>query len=177
MLGLLFITGGHMLYAAVAVDDADCFDAVSRAMGYVLARPWKWLSYAFMSLVYGAVTYLFVALVVYLATAAAHAAIRLGVLRDVEGANRFDLICAAPQPGQLLADVPWASLSWSMKASAALVLFWTAIAAALVIAYSINYYLSANTWIYLLLRRDTDGNELNDIAMETASDASSDTDQ
>jgi hypothetical protein len=177
MLGVLFATGGHMLYASVAVDDADCFDAVSRALGYVLARPWKWLVYSFMSIVYGAVTYLFVALVVYLATTAAHAAIRVGVLRQVDGANRFDLIFAAPQPGQFVPDVPWEQLSWSMKASAGLVLFWTAIAAGVVLAYSINYYLSAHTWIYLLLRHDTDGNELNDVAMESTPDAPSDANQ
>ena len=163
MIMLLSIGAGALFYPAIAVDDADMFDAVSRALGYVLARPWRWLFYTTMTVVYGAITCFFVGLVLFLTVAAAHYFLRAGVIRDVAGVNRFDLILAAPELGVLTPDLGGADLTISGKISAGLVWLWVTLFRALLPAYAISFFITANTWIYLLLRRAADGNELDDV--------------
>ncbi|NJL30993.1 MAG: hypothetical protein HC898_04845 [Phycisphaerales bacterium] len=52
-----------LFYPALAVEGTDAFDAVSRCYNYVLGRPWRWLFYNVLALLYGAVCYIFVATV------------------------------------------------------------------------------------------------------------------
>ena len=86
-----------------------------------------------------------------------------GVIRDVAGVNRFDLILAAPELGVLTPDLGGADLTISGKISAGLVWLWVTLFRALLPAYAISFFITANTWIYLLLRRAADGNELDDV--------------
>ena len=160
---LLTIAGWPMLYPAIAVDDSDIFDAVSRALGYVLGRPWRWLFYSAVALVYGAITYLFVGVVLFLTVAVAQYFVQAGVIAEVDGVNRFDLILPQPAPGRLTHDLASADLTWSGKTAAAIVWFWVTLARGLLLAYAISFFITVNTWIYLLLRRAQDGNELDDV--------------
>ena len=163
MLLLLSVAGGALFYPAIAVEDADVFDAVSRALGYVLARPWRWAFYTLVAVVYGAITYLFVGVVLFLAVAAAHCFLRAGVLVEVQGVNRLDLLLAAPEFGALVPDVGGSDLSISGKAAAGLAWLWVALTRGLLPAYGVSFFITASTWIYLLLRRAADGNELDDV--------------
>jgi len=163
MLLLLTAAGWPMLYPAIAVDDADVFDAVSRALGYVLGRPWRWLFYSVVAVVYGAITYLFVGVVLFLTVAAAQYFIDAGVIADVNGVDRFDLILPKPAPARLTHDLASADLNWSGKTAAAIVWFWVTLARGLLLAYAISFFITASTWVYLLLRRAQDGNELDDV--------------
>ena len=50
----------------MAIEGPDAFDAVSRSYSYVFNRPWRWLFYNVVAIVYGAITYLFLGTLVFL---------------------------------------------------------------------------------------------------------------
>lgn len=162
---LLSIAGAPLMYPAIAADGADVFDAVSRAWGYVAGRPWRWLFYNVVALVYGAITYLLVSTTAYLAVLAARRCVDLGVF-SATAEERFARILPVPQWGRLLYSIEWGTLGASGRIAAVLVWAWVALAAALVTAYAVSYAVTAATWVYLLLRQSADGNELDDIYTE-----------
>ena len=168
MVLLLTAAGGSLLYPAIAVDDSDTFDAVSRALGYVLSRPWRWLFYTVLATVYGAVTYIFVGLVLFWTVWATQYFVQSCVIADVLGANRFDLILPKPELATLAHDLQSEDLGWSGRTAAVIVWFWVAMARSLLLAYAVSFYVTASTRIYLLLRRAKDGNEMNDVYLGQA---------
>lgn len=162
--------GAPLLFPAIAVEGTDAFDAVSRIYNYVFGRPWRWLFYSLISLVYGAITYLFVGLVIFLALHATRYCVGAWVFRDaaVENLNRFAVIMPLPQLGELTYDIQWSKLNWAGKITLLLVSIWVRLAMGLLAAYAISYYFSSQTWIYLLLRRAADGTEYDDLFVEEA---------
>ncbi len=162
---LLLAAGGHMLFPALAVEGTDTFDAVSRSFGYVIARPWHCLFYTLLAIVYGAVGYLFFGALVFLTLLATHHFVSQGVVREAtEGVNAFNQLTQAPKFGQLIYPLNWdQQAGFTGKVSAALIWTWVFMLTALLAAYAISFYYSANTWIYLLLRRTCDGTEFDEI--------------
>ncbi|MBN2844234.1 MAG: hypothetical protein JXM68_14200, partial [Sedimentisphaerales bacterium] len=53
------VVGHGLMYPAVAVDDADAFDAMSRAFTYIIRKPWHLAAYAFIAAIYGIICYVF----------------------------------------------------------------------------------------------------------------------
>src|SRR5690606_16533584 len=103
------------------------FDAISRAFNYLLGRPWRFLFYWATMLVYGAVTYLFVGLMVYFSLWTTKAFVGWWVFSDTPaGVNRFDAIFPSPRLGELMHQVDWSALEGTGTGSvaAALVLVW-----------------------------------------------------
>lgn len=165
VIGLL--VGASLLFPALAVEGTDSFDAISRAFNYVIGRPWRYLFYTAIMLVYGAVTYLFVGLVVYLTLWATKMAAGLWVFREVDGGtNRFDAILPAPRLGELVHTVDWNSLDGSAAIAAGIVLVWVKLLIALLPAYAVSFFFCEQTWIYLLLRRSADGSEIDEVYLE-----------
>ena len=161
LIGLL--AGCNLLYPAIAVEGTDAFDAVSRTYNYVLGRPWRMVFYNVVALIYGAITYTFLSIVVYLTLLVTHNAVGVWIMRTEYGVNRFDAMMPKPVFGSLLQDVDWYVLSWSAKVAAVMVHVWTWLAVAVLAAFAISFYLSASTWVYLLLRRAADGTEFDDV--------------
>lgn len=164
----LEVAGGHLMYPAVAVEDTDAFDAVSRAFGYVLGRPWRCLFYSFVALAYGAVTFLVVGLVVFMSLWITQRAVGAWVFREVGQVNRFEAMLPPPALGDFAVEPRWAELGASGKAAAGLVWAWVHLTFGLLAAYAVSYYLCASTWVYLLLRRAADECEFDDVALEGA---------
>ncbi|MCC7191849.1 MAG: hypothetical protein IT444_03610 [Phycisphaeraceae bacterium] len=164
LIGLML--GANLLYPAVAVDGADGFDANSRAFNYVTGRPWQLLFYTLAALVYGAITYLFVAVVVFLTLLLAHQIVGWGAgvfMNSPEGIDRFDQLFREPNFGRLAYNPEWSSLRTTGRVAAVLIMVWTYLFVGLLGAYAISYYFTAQTWIYLLLRRSADGTEFDDV--------------
>lgn len=168
LLGLA--ASGNLLYPAIGVEGTDAFDAISRVYNYVLGRPWRWLFYSIVSLVYGAICYLFVGLIVFLTLWLTHQFAGAWVVADTaDGINRFDAIMPAPRLGELISYRPeWHTLGPSGKIAAAVVLAWRWLFIGLLPAFALSFYFSAHTWIYLLLRRAADETEFDDAFIETA---------
>lgn len=163
------VLGSSLLFPAMAVEGADAFDAISRAFNYLLGRPWRFLFYWATMLVYGAVTYLFVGLMVYFSLWTTKAFVGWWVFSDTPaGVNRFDAIFPSPRLGELMHQVDWSALEGTGTGSvaAALVLVWVKLVIALLPAFAVSFYFCEQTWIYLLLRRWADGAELDEVYLE-----------
>jgi hypothetical protein len=168
------VAGFGLMFPAVAVEGADFFDAISRAYGYIIGRPWHWLFYNIVLTIYGAITYLFVGLIVFLTLAATKSFADLLVFREpVEGVSRLDAMLPAPQLGTLVPEAsPHADrLNGSGKAAGWLIAVWVRLLILLLPAFAFSFYFSAQTWVYLLLRRSADGVDYREVYREPSPDA------
>jgi len=167
LLGLAF--SGNLLTPAIAVEDADAFDAVSRSFSYVLAHPWRYLFYLAVALVYGAVGYLLVGLVLFLTLWATKTFVALLAFTEVsDGLTRLDAILPDPRLGDLNYAPRMDQLDGSGKVAGTFVSVWIKLLLAVLPAYCVSYYFTAATWIYLLLRRSADGASFDEIALRDA---------
>ncbi len=175
-LAIAFITvgilaGGHLFGPVVAAEGSDCFDAISRGFVYVYSRPWKSILYGLTLLIYGSVCYLFLRLFVWLMLHATHVFV---------GAGMFG---ARPEVGH---DMHKLDLVWRMPAflslrpqplnyhllgagEVLLMLFvglWTYLVWGLLQSWLISFYFTGSSTAYLLLRRDVDAIDFEEIYAE-----------
>ena len=164
------IGGFNLMYPTIAVEGSDSFDAISRSFSYVFARPWRMGFYSLIAAVYGAACYLFVRFFAFLLLAGVRGSTKFSV--NIDGSalinirGKLDAIWPGPAFGQLMPDITWLGLNWSEKIGAAFIWVSVALVAALVMAFVVSFFYSANTAIYFLLRRRVDATDLNDVFVE-----------
>ncbi|MEZ6190573.1 MAG: hypothetical protein R3C45_04700 [Phycisphaerales bacterium] len=159
--------GGNLLIPGITVEGTDAFDAVSRAYNYVVGRPWRYFFYTAVMIVYGAVTYLLVGLVVFSTIWFTRHCLSLGAVGEVaDGVTRLDAVMPEPQWGRLLVDPDWDQLGGTGTVAAALVMVWIKLLIAVLPAFAVSYYFNAQTWVYLLLRRSADLVDFDDVYIE-----------
>lgn len=159
------VGGSGLMYPTIAVEGSDSFDAISRSFSYFFARPWLLLGYTLVSLVYGAITYWFVKLFLFVMLVLMRT-FQMWMLTDSREAD-YVLFFPAPDPFSLSYSVPWDRMdSVGLKIGAGLVSFWYYLLVGLLGAYAVSFYFSASTIIYTLLRRDVDATELEDVYLE-----------
>jgi len=175
-LTLILLAGGHnLLFPGIAVEGTDALDAISRAFNYVSNRPWRLIFYNVVALIYGAITYVFLSVVVYLTLLVTHRTAGLFAWRSSYGADHFDTMLPKPAFGQLLQDVDWFALNWSAKVTAVMVNVWIWLSVAVLAAFAVSFYFCASTWVYLLLRRSADGTDFDEVFIDgTDADAEDD---
>ncbi len=170
---VLTAAGIHMAYPATAINGSDVFDAIARAFNYALNRPWRWLFYNLVVIVHGSVMYLLLAAMLAIAMAAVCHFTGMWVFApSVLGENRFDTILPLGEAGSYLYSVDMASLDWSGRVAAGIIRCWVFMTAAILAGFAVSYYFCANTWVYMLLRRDADGIELEDVMIDPPFDPS-----
>lgn len=168
------VAGMSLMQPALAVEDIDAFDAVSRAYHYVFGRPGRWLFYQGVALLFGMAGYLFVGLVIFLGLLLTHRFVGAGVMVEAAGGgNRFDAFFPAPELGKLAHPVDWTALGASGKVAGALICVWVYLAIGLLGAWALTFYQATQTWIYLLLRQASDGTALDEIFLVGEDDAAS----
>ena len=170
--------GGGLMLPATASDGADAFDAVERGFGYLIGRPWQVVFYNAAALFYGAVTYLFLNVVVFVTLWIAQSVVGSGAgtlagkVSVALPADRFDSIHHGPVPGRLAGDLDWwmgsAPADWSGKIGTFFVALWAIFFVMLLASFVVGYFVCAQTWIYALVRRSTDGTDLGEIYVERA---------
>ncbi|MEO1235567.1 MAG: hypothetical protein AAFX76_02135 [Planctomycetota bacterium] len=155
---ILVALGGPMLPSALAVEGTDAFDVVSRVSTFLLYRPVRMLALIAAAVTYGALTYLVVGLVVFLA---------LWFTRAAAGAwgSGLEAVMVEPRLGEPLAT-PGSDLGSTEQATSWLIRVWSGLWFGLSIAYVVSYFFTAQTWMYLLLRRSTEGTDFADYAPE-----------
>lgn len=165
LLLIAWVAGVHLLGPALAIESTDAFDAVSRAFSYVLSRPWRWLWYTVLSLVYGALTYLFVGLVVFLTLTVTRFFVGWWMTRSAGrySAPWLDSALPAPLIGKFHYTIDWAALDSTGKVAAGLIAVWVYILMGVLVAYAVSFYVAAHTNIYLLLRQAADGTPTHEI--------------
>lgn len=170
VMALMFIAtfaGIHLMYPALSAEGQDAFSAASQAISFVLGRPWRFILYAGITVIYGAVTYLIVGLFIFLALYLTHWATGLWVFREAgEGVDRFQAILPKPEFGNLSYAIGWENLSGSALLAAGVVRIQVYLVIGLLAAYAISYYLSSLSIVYLLLRRKHDGTDIADVYEE-----------
>ncbi len=163
------IGGISLMYPTIAVEGTDSFDAISRSFSYLFARPWRLVFYALVSLAYGAVTFLFLRLFVWLVLACTHGAISLAVLQETAGTDLLQAMWPAPpSPDQLSHAVDYGALTWTQGVAAFIIAFWVYLVIALLAAYALSLYLSSGTIIYFLMRREVDATDLDEVYFDPA---------
>ena len=154
---LLYAVGLHLMPAAVAIDDADGFDTVTRSFHYAAARPLRYGVYQLINLAMGGLVYLIAATVVGWTLAVTRAFVSLAVFRegDFED-NRFHELM--PSESLSLWVWPnWDDLGGLSDAAALGIALWVKLLLLIPAAVVVSYYFTSQVWVYLLLRRAADG--------------------
>ncbi len=146
LLGLLF--GWPLMAPAISSEGTDSFDAVSRAYSYVHQRPLHYLLYAVVATLISALGAI---LVGYFA----QAVVFLTAWLVSWGAGNERIF------GELHAGGVWPSGSAPLAVKA--IAFWNGCVRVVALGFGMSYFWTASTAIYLLLRRDADGAELDQI--------------
>jgi hypothetical protein len=155
------IAGLNLMFPAVAYDDSDCFDAISRSFSYIFAKPWRMGFYTFIAAIYGSICYLFVRFFAFLTLWVTRWFLQLGVLGD--DSKLTEIWQHNPTFSQLIATPNWSTLNESNSVAAFLVYLLLLAVAGLVVAFIVSFYFSANTIIYSLMRKMVDNTALEDV--------------
>ncbi|MCC6238710.1 MAG: hypothetical protein IT448_00190 [Phycisphaerales bacterium] len=169
LLGL--IGGFNLMYPTIAVEGSDSFDAISRSFSYLYARPWRMALYTAVALVYGAVTYLFVRSFIFLTLLLSHRFIDCGLFKTAyNGRDAWLEMWPKPTWANLPYDFSTLTLGAGEATGAWMVAIWNYLLIALLGAFAIAFYFSANTIIYYLMRREVDNTEMDDVYVEQVDD-------
>ncbi|MBA7685071.1 hypothetical protein ES703_93486 [subsurface metagenome] len=152
------VAGFNLMFPAVAYDDSDCFDAISRSFSYVYAKPWRMGFYTAIAAVYGAICYMFVRFFAFLLLQVTYWFLQVGVLGDN---SKLTTIWQKPSFGSLRGLLV---LPGGTESVAAFLVYLVLLAVVgLVVSFIISFYFSANTIIYSLMRKRVDNTALEDI--------------
>jgi hypothetical protein len=170
LLGL--IGGFNLMYPTVAVEGSDSFDAISRSFSYLYARPWRLGFYTLVSLVYGAISYLFVRFFISVVLMLTHKFGGLAVFSSADSTlPLWSSLWSSPgTSGRLSYDVDALALSFSQEIGARLIWLWVHLIVAMLGAFAVCFYFSSNTIIYYLMRREVDATDLDDVYLEHPDD-------
>ncbi|GAB4385166.1 MAG: hypothetical protein Kow0022_10060 [Phycisphaerales bacterium] len=145
--------GLPLLAPAVACDGPDAFDAMQRALAYVIGRPLRFVIYAAVLMAIGAVSAGLVSLILRggdeLATRSASA------LLSAEQARIF-------VPG----GAQRSALEGTDALAAGIIDFWRSLLALAGGAFVFSFFSSASSVLYLLMRKLNDGQDIGDLASE-----------
>lgn len=152
-----YALGFPMLVPAVACENCDSADAMQRSYAYVLTRPLHLLFYGAVALIGLSLGFLLVALLARLTLNVAGAA--FGVISDNPA-----LLIAGRFEGDMSHDAPAAVPgAWHSQWAATAIAFWQALVLCLVSAYVVSCHFSVSTMVYLLMRKASDGQDVEDI--------------
>ena len=154
------IAGFNLMFPAIAYDGSDCFDAISRSLSYVYAKPWRMGFYSVIAAVYGALCYIFVRFFAFLTLWITYKSLQVGVLG---GNKKLTTIWPAPSFINLVDPPNLTDAIWSETIAAVIVYLLLLAVLVLIVSYIISFYFSANTIIYSLLRKKVDNTALEDV--------------
>jgi len=154
------VAGFNLMFPAIAYDGSDCFDAISRSLSYVYAKPWRMGFYSVIAAVYGALCYIFIRFFAFLTLWITYKSLQVGVLG---GNEKLTTIWPVPSFINLVDPPNLTGAIWSEKIAAVIVYLLLLAVLVLIVSYIISFYFSANTIIYSLLRKRVDNTALEDI--------------
>ena len=163
LLGLIF--GWPLMWGTISVEGTDSFDALSRSYAYVFQRPLHYLFYAVVAAAFGVLGWLLVS---------NFAAAVVGLTYWAAGWTAgWDTLAEHAVPRmQLIVDGDH-SLGAVGGAGAVLIHFWVGCVKLLAAGFPYGYFWIASTAIYVLLRRNVDATEMDEVFLDK--DASEET--
>ncbi len=182
---IALIAGFHLMWPTIATEGSDAFDAVQRAAGYLFQRTWNVAFYSISLLVYGAFSFVIVRMLAMLLFKLTHMATGAGMNVVSSGAadsvGKLDAMWHMPA----WADLPWLPTVdqiafWGSFETVPLTgaewlarwffAAWVMIFVAMVGAFVISFYFCGSTQMYLLLRRDVDAVDYDEVYYEEPED-------
>lgn len=183
---LAFVFGSHLMWPTIAVEGSDSFDAVQRAGGYLFQRPWTFAFYSFVLFVFGGLSALLLRCVLMLVLKLTHTVTGLGIsffgmLHSSGDASlgKLDGMWTMPTWANLsllpgYGSLPiWgtfgntaAPLSGSETVGSWLIAIWVFLVVGLLAAYIVSFYFCGCTEMYLLLRRQVDAVDYDEMFYE-----------
>ncbi|QDU76520.1 hypothetical protein Pan97_35710 [Bremerella volcania] len=142
MLVVPLILGWPLMWGAISTECSDHFDALSRCYAYVTQRPFHYLWYLLVAFVGGSVGFFAMSLLVGTSLAALSTGLQWG-----QGLEQTEVILTHSVSGPV----------WR---------FWYGVVQLLIPAYSFGYFFAVFSGIYLLLRRDVDQAEMDEIVLD-----------
>jgi hypothetical protein len=152
------ICGFSLMFPTIAFEDSECFVAINNSFRFVYARPWRFAFYAFVSAIYGSVSYIFVRLLAFGMLLTSYRFLQLGFI------NNMKLQAIWPEPAfvKMMGVGAPEAVTWVQQVSIGIIRISVLLVVALLIAFIMSYYFSVNTIIYALLRKQVD-----DISLKT----------
>ena len=150
--------GWSLMQATISVEDSDAFDGFSRSFSYVFSKPWHFIWYAVVAMLFGVVSLQIVQFVMLEVSELAGWGLSTGMNEKAFAA----LLGNSPS---LLSKDP---TSWSPPADGLPLATWFAVAwhylaGLFVFCFRDSYFWVASTIIYFLLRRAEDATDFNEI--------------
>jgi len=166
--------GGSLFWPAAATEASDAFDSFSRGLSYPLTKPWKAIWYAVVALVFAAVCWLFVNLITFFGLSVTRTVVGFGTApfgwlkRGTDGAtvNKLELLWPMRGPEALYDWPVWSMVEWYEVPSALFIGLYVMIVVGLMWSFLASFYFSGSTVIYILLRRDVDGTDIEEVFLE-----------
>jgi hypothetical protein len=147
LLGLVF--GWPLMWPTISTEKSDSFDALSRSYAYVFQRPLHYMFYVLVAAVLGVLGWLlvknFASTIIY----ATYWSASWGA-----GAGRTEEL------------MNYKDLTGMGYAGAWLIHAWSAVVKLLAVGFTFSYFWNAMTAIYLLLRRNVDATEMDEVELD-----------
>ncbi len=156
---VLATAGYGLMFPAVAVDNSEAFDAMSRSFSYVLNKPWHAAFYAFLSAVYGIICYIFLRFFIFIL----FFCMRAGISLVLDG----DLLWPEPIFSDFMPPIQWHLLSTSQAVSAVMFRIATVFFVLVLPGYGLSFFYTMATQVYVLLRKDEDEVDMEECYLET----------
>lgn len=154
---LVYAAGFILIVPAMATENCDGADALQRAYAYVISKPLHLLGYAAVSLVALALGYFVVSLFAVTTmnvTAGLYGTLTTNSAMSAAGGfSMFDL--SQPETGEIH--------SWHSAISGGFIHLWQTLIVSLVWGYVVSLLFSSATCVYLLMRRASDGQDIEEI--------------
>ena len=159
-LGVVGIIGFFLMFPAISSEGSDAFDAISRAYSYVLSRPLHFLSLFITIIVCGTVLSFIASYGACLVMQTSYFTVGLGMGDKLNEIRAF--ISGLSGSGDAITSLN----PISMRIAALLFMLYIVLIKITVGSIIIAFAGSASTIAYLILRKDVDGTELDDVYIE-----------
>ncbi|MCP4365261.1 MAG: hypothetical protein GY800_08185, partial [Planctomycetes bacterium] len=171
--GIIGGVGSALMFPTISADGSDAFDAMSRAYSYVLSKPFGFMVYCASAAVYGAVCLYFVATAIDLLVDTSLFTVGMGMGEKFGKVVTAINVLASPAGGGVNYDFlaqarrAFGSLgSTTMVFTTATLILYLFLIKVIVWAVGVSFAGSAQSVLYLLMRKDVDGTEIEDVYTE-----------
>ena len=159
-LGIVGIIGFILMFPAISSEGSDAFDAISRAYSYVLSRPLHFLSLFITIIICGTILSLIAGYGACLVMQTSYFTVGLGMGEKLNEIRAF--IAGLSGAGDAITSLN----PMSMRIAALLFMLYIVLIKITVGSIIIAFAGSASTIAYLILRKDVDGTEMDDVYTE-----------
>jgi len=167
---LLGYVGWPLQYATISTEGSDSFDALSRSYAYIYQRPWHYVFYWLVALLYGAIVTFFVVFMtsffVYMSKWALSMIPWLGWRGEPVAALMIYAPISYGWRDLLAGPTPPTDLSWAQYGAAGIMAFWLHLLFLMMLGFAYSFFWSASTMIYFLLRKKVDDTEMDEVYLE-----------